>query len=131
MSVTSRPRKDIVDAASNVYTTTPVTSSGTSWVQVIASTSTTILVTFVGQLAASEPANPTTITLGIGGAGAEVTVFTGRHALIYTSANYWGHGVFSLPYPIRIPAGTRVALKTDTGTGSQMWISYVSESDVR
>jgi hypothetical protein len=133
MTVSSRAKQGIVNAASNVYAQAVVTAAGTSYAELIASTSVPILVTHVFRYSpGSVTIGVTDVILGTGASSSEVVCFTGRAAGASSSSVVPAEVVFALPYPIRIAAGVRVAIKLGASdSNSTLGIIYVKESDVR
>lgn len=99
-------------------------SSGTSWVQAVASTSAACYLTEV--LAGSSAGTPGTFDVGIGAAASEVAVFSATIA--YVSGNYNFHAI-TPRVPLRIPAATRIAIRAPSSNWT-VAIGLVYESAV-
>lgn len=120
MGVSTTPKRKIVFSAANVVTCSYTSSSSTNvWSQLIASTSTSIYVTAL--IFARNPGNAV-VDLGTGAAGSET--------VLASTKGYLDNTVFlALPYPLRIPASTRVAMRNNGGN-MVMGFQYVTEGSV-
>lgn len=133
MSVSSASQRQIVLAGSNVYTYLSATANNTTaYVELTASTSAAILITHVFRASViNNTGQAGTAILATGAAASEVVIFTSYTAVEAESSQRGADAIWSLPYPIRIPAGTRLSMKTTTNdTNAILSIIYVAESAV-
>ena len=128
MSVSGQDRKQVVAAASSVYQLATATANGTTYVQLISSTSAAILITHVFRsFPTTQNMAAGTVTLATGAAASEVAILTFQHPYTNDTQLY----LYTLPYPIRVTSGTRVAMKgTQADTATLFGINYVNESAV-
>ena len=135
MGVTAQKFRGIVNAAADVYTQAGATANGTAYVQIVASTSVPILVVAIHSFGSTpRPPSPADVILATGAAASEVavaTVNTGGGAGASGSNTAGGGALFSLPFPIRVGAGIRLAMKLSAAdTVSVFGIVYINESAV-
>lgn len=126
MGVYTAPRANILTAGSAVVSLWAAGGgvSGT-WYELTASSSATYLV--IGMAAGSNGGiGRVTLSLGIGAAGAEATVAS----VTFSTGTYsYGYGNLTFARPIKIPSGTRIAVKADaTNTGPR--VMYAPEASV-
>lgn len=125
MSVTGQTYRGVAPSKANVITLASVSAAAANtWYQAISSTSTSILVTGVTGNASSTGGY--TIDIGTGAAGAEVVVATvyGGSANTSSATDYG-----CIRVPVRIPAGTRVAVR-NSSKAMTIGLEYVAEGSV-
>lgn len=121
MSVRQRKRGWYPAAAGSVAGASTASTLGNTWVEAISATTSAIYVMGIGV----ENVPPTTLDLGTGGLGSEVVATSVRHY-----GNVPGTPI-NLPIPVRIPAGTRVAMRhRNAGITSNMALYYIPETQV-
>lgn len=123
MSVSSATYRRILAAGSNALSTASGSTSSSAWTQVIASTSTSILITGV----AVGGGQSAVVDIGTGSAASEVVVASVYSNFVQSSQFTQ---VSALTVPVRVPAGTRVAVRNAATGAATVAIEYVSEGSV-
>lgn len=124
MGVYGTTYQGVIPASLNGMTLVTSSVTANTWTQLIASTSSAILIV---ALYSSVPTNTSgNFLIGTGAAASETTVAT-----LYAWSGTSGGGLEARPLvtPIRVPAGTRVAIRNSM-TSLTMGIAYVAESKV-
>lgn len=112
------------------YAAYPTVTSGSgaygSWVEYTASTATEIAIVGITISGGSSSISSVYVAIGTGGAGAETVIATIPLGGA-TNAELAGAGYYTLPYPVIVAAGTRVALKVASGSTTAIYLalSYI------
>lgn len=127
MSVSkSGSTQQYVPSGLDVFANASATNGSGSWAEVIASTSTSILVWGCFAVSTSATSSTGFLKIGTGAAAAEVACFTAA----FTRVGTGGSAIYPLAIPIRVPSGTRVAMFQDGTPSLTTGIYYTTEGAV-